>query len=50
MLAITQKTCLRCGDVKDATEFHRDRSKRDGLVPYCKSAMEFLAWRVAIAC
>lgn len=30
------KTCKACGEVKPLTEYHRDRSKKDGLNHYCK--------------
>lgn len=30
------KTCTKCGAVKPATEFHADKSRRDGLNSRCK--------------
>ncbi|WP_066584058.1 hypothetical protein [Corynebacterium provencense] len=30
------KRCTKCGETKSATGFHRSRSKRDGLYPWCK--------------
>lgn len=33
------KTCPTCGETKPFTEFHKDRSKRDGLNLYCKPCM-----------
>ena len=30
------KECRRCHAVKDIGEFHRDKSSRDGRVPYCR--------------
>lgn len=30
------KSCSKCGSEKEATEFYRDRSKRDGLDSQCK--------------
>lgn len=32
----TVKTCSKCGKVKPATEFHKDRQKPDGLTAGCK--------------
>ena len=31
-----KKTCATCGKTKPTTEFHKDRSKPDGLNAYCK--------------
>lgn len=30
------KTCTQCGQTKALDEYHRDRSRRDGLFPQCK--------------
>ncbi len=30
------KTCTKCGETKPTTEFHKDKSKSDGLYPGCK--------------
>lgn len=30
------KQCIKCKVVKPAAEFHRDRTRADGLFPYCK--------------
>ncbi len=34
---VTTKQCSRCGQVKNASEFSIDRSKKDGLNAWCKS-------------
>lgn len=34
--SVVRKRCYRCGAVKDATEFHRNASTRDGLQAACK--------------
>lgn len=31
------KTCTRCGEEKDISDFHRNRRKSDGLDPSCKA-------------
>lgn len=31
------KTCTKCGEGKALTEFHKDKHKKDGLTPTCKS-------------
>jgi 5-methylcytosine-specific restriction endonuclease McrA len=31
------KHCNKCGQTKNATDFHRDKNKRDGLSTVCKS-------------
>lgn len=33
------KTCPKCGETKDASEFHRNASKKDGLAWACKSCV-----------
>lgn len=33
------KTCKACGQTKPTTEFHKDKSKKDGLNFYCKPCM-----------
>ena len=30
------KRCSKCGCVKDITDFHHNRTKKDGYQPYCK--------------
>ena len=30
------KQCIRCQEIKDETEFHSDKSRKDKLHPYCK--------------
>jgi recombination endonuclease VII len=37
--ASTQKRCTKCGELKDLSEFHRDRKARDGLRPDCKTCV-----------
>lgn len=32
-----KKVCSKCEEEKDSSEFHSDRSKRDGLYCSCKS-------------
>lgn len=41
------KRCSRCQEQKPLTEFHRDRSRRDGLARRCKScvAIVYRQWR-----
>ena len=39
------KTCSKCGETKDVSEFSKDRSRRDGLQNRCKACM--LAYREA---
>ena len=34
------KRCTRCNQWKDASEFYKDRSKRDGLKSHCKTCHE----------
>lgn len=33
---LVMKTCSKCGLLLPASEFNRDRSKRDGLDTYCR--------------
>ena len=33
------QTCMGCGDVRSADEFHRDKQKRSGLYPRCKACL-----------
>jgi 5-methylcytosine-specific restriction endonuclease McrA len=44
-----EKTCTKCGETKPLGAFSRDRSRRDGLQPWCKSckAASNAAYRVA---
>lgn len=37
MEVIRTKRCSRCGEVKDRSEFNKDRARRDGLTSECKS-------------
>lgn len=41
------KRCAHCGDTQDLTAFPVDRSRKDGLYPYCRTcAVELqLQWR-----
>jgi len=32
-----KKKCLKCGEVKSLTDFPKDKSRKDGLHPYCKN-------------
>lgn len=34
------KTCLRCGEKKNKSEFHKDSNCKDGLKPYCKKCRQ----------
>jgi len=34
---IISKRCSRCKEIKSLSEFHRDKSQKDGLKSYCKS-------------
>ncbi|MDI6369980.1 HNH endonuclease signature motif containing protein [Clostridioides difficile] len=34
------KTCLRCGEKKNKSEFHKDCNCKDGLKPYCKKCRQ----------
>lgn len=36
MEAVTEKTCLKCKNIKDISQFHNDKSRRDGFYMYCK--------------
>jgi hypothetical protein len=31
------KSCIKCSEVKPLTEFHKDKSKKDGYMRYCKA-------------
>lgn len=33
------KTCFKCGETKLITQFHSDRSRRDGFNPVCKQCV-----------
>lgn len=33
---VAEKTCTRCGETKPVAEFHRNRTRRDGLQSRCK--------------
>jgi len=37
--SVSQKTCIRCRQTQPQGQFYRDRSKADGLTPYCKSCI-----------
>lgn len=43
------KICVKCGDAKPVTEFHRDANRRDGLRGHCKACEKVLhaAWAKA---
>lgn len=41
------KTCSKCGEVKDVSEFHRDRKSPDGRRTLCKACVE--VWSAARA-
>ena len=30
------KKCFKCGELKDTSEFYKDRARKDGLQSYCK--------------
>ena len=34
-----KKRCKRCGQEKDLSEFHKDKSKKDGRKTVCKSCL-----------
>lgn len=33
------KKCKRCGEIRDLSEFYKDRTRKDGFSPYCKSCI-----------
>lgn len=33
---MTEKKCARCGEIKPVSEFTKNKSRKDGLNPYCK--------------
>lgn len=33
------RTCSRCRTAKDPADFYRNRSRRDGLMPWCKACV-----------
>ena len=35
--SVSTKRCPKCGVTKDHSEFHKNKSRGDGLTPYCKS-------------
>lgn len=37
---ICMKKCQNCSDVKDESEFHKSKSRKDGLNPWCKSCVK----------
>ena len=41
------KRCSKCGGVKLLSEFHSDKSQRDGLSPWCKDCnhQKYLQWK-----
>ena len=41
------KRCTRCGEEKPPTEFSRDRSRKDGRAPWCKTCIR--RWQQANA-
>ena len=34
------KKCTRCGEVKDESEFYKQKASKDGLQPVCKSCLK----------
>lgn len=36
MYILTQKKCPKCGELKDKSEFPKDKNRKDGLFCYCK--------------
>ncbi len=43
------KRCKRCGKIRDLSEFHKDRTRKDGFSPYCKQCIHERAdWRSPI--
>lgn len=34
------RLCRKCGENKPSSEFHRDRTRSDGLHPYCKACIK----------
>ena len=34
---ITSKVCRKCNQIKQLTEYNKDKTKSDGLESYCKS-------------
>lgn len=34
-----EKKCTKCGEIKDVSEFHRNKNTKDGYVFYCKTCM-----------
>jgi hypothetical protein len=39
-IKILEKTCGKCGETKDATEFYTNTQSRDGHYTKCKSCMK----------
>lgn len=37
------KKCLKCAETKALTEFHKDKSRKDGLFSYCKICVNMYA-------
>lgn len=35
-----EKKCSKCGEVKDVSEFHKDKTKKNGLSSYCKNCIK----------
>jgi hypothetical protein len=33
----TLKTCTKCDQTQDTTEFYKDKKKKDGLTSHCKT-------------
>ena len=36
---VSRATCTRCGEEKRSSEFHRDRTKKGGIVCVCKACL-----------
>lgn len=32
--------CRKCGETKPSSDFHKDKSRKDGIRPYCKACMK----------
>ena len=44
------KTCYRCKETKEYSEFHKNKSKKDGYTTYCKKCqLEYIKSRPATA-
>lgn len=41
-MELTEKLCRRCGDLKPADDFNKDKAKPDGLAAYCRECWKEL--------